>query len=75
MWTEQAALHYGDVEAQQRVARSIPMQRLGVPRDVGHACLWLASAPARYITGANIVVHGGGERPTFLDAVQTGGDR
>jgi NAD(P)-dependent dehydrogenase (short-subunit alcohol dehydrogenase family) len=75
MWTEQAELHYGDAEAQQRVARTIPMQRLGMPREVGQACLWLASAPAHYITGANIVVHGGGERPAFLDAVQARGER
>lgn len=67
--TELATLHYGDAEAQQRVACTIPMQRLGTPRDVGEACLWLASASACYLTGTNIVIHGGGERPAFLDAV------
>ncbi len=73
-WTEQAELHYGDAEAQQRVTRTVPMQRMCMPRDVGQACLWLASAAAGYVTGANIVLHGGGERPAFLNAVE-GGDR
>jgi NAD(P)-dependent dehydrogenase (short-subunit alcohol dehydrogenase family) len=75
MWTEQAELYYGDAEAQKRVARTIPMQRLGLPRDVGNACLWLASASAGFVTGSNIVVHGGGEKPAFLGAVAAGADR
>jgi NAD(P)-dependent dehydrogenase (short-subunit alcohol dehydrogenase family) len=70
--TELAELHYGDAEAQRRVADTVPMQRLCMPRDVGQACLWLASAGASYVTGANIVMHGGGERPAFLQAVQGG---
>ena len=66
--TEQAHLHYGDDEAVTRVARTIPMQRMGQPSDIADACLFLASAMASFITGTNLTVHGGGERPTFLDA-------
>ena len=39
--------------------RSIPLGRLGTPRDVAQACLFLASDEAGYITGTTIVVDGG----------------
>ena len=66
--TEQAHLHYGDEESIARIATTVPLGRLGEPRDVGDACLFLCSPLARYITGANLLVHGGGERPAFQDA-------
>jgi NAD(P)-dependent dehydrogenase (short-subunit alcohol dehydrogenase family) len=68
--TERADLHYGDATAQARVAATVPLGRLGEPEDVGDVCLFLASPLARYVTGANILVHGGGERPAFLDAAK-----
>jgi len=66
--TDQAHLHYGDAEGIAAVARTIPMQRMGTPTDIADACLFLASPLAGFITGANLTVHGGGERPSFLDA-------
>jgi NAD(P)-dependent dehydrogenase (short-subunit alcohol dehydrogenase family) len=41
------------------------------PRDVAEACFFLASPASRYVTGANLLVHGGGERPAFLAAAKT----
>ena len=38
----------------------------GEPEDVGNACLYLASPLASYVSGSNLLVHGGGEKPTFL---------
>jgi NAD(P)-dependent dehydrogenase (short-subunit alcohol dehydrogenase family) len=35
---------------------------------VGAAAVFLASDAAAYISGASLLVHGGGERPAFLDA-------
>ena len=67
--TEQAELHYGDEEAMRRVAATVPLGRLGDPGDVGDACLFLASPLASYVTGATLLLHGGGERPAFLGAV------
>ena len=66
--TEQSHLHYGDDAGIAAVAQTIPMGRLGQPADVGDACLFLASTMARYISGASLAVHGGGERPAFLGA-------
>jgi hypothetical protein len=31
-------------------------------------CVWLASPLSSYVSGANVVAHGGGDRPPFLDA-------
>jgi NAD(P)-dependent dehydrogenase (short-subunit alcohol dehydrogenase family) len=68
--TEQAELHYGNESGVARVAATVPLGRLGEPADVGDACLFLASPLARYISGADILLHGGGERPAFLDAAE-----
>ena len=66
--TEQSHLFYGDDAGMAAVAATVPAGRLAEPSDIGDACLFLASPSAGYITGANLVVHGGGERPAFLDA-------
>jgi NAD(P)-dependent dehydrogenase (short-subunit alcohol dehydrogenase family) len=66
MRTEKAHLHYGDEAAMKRVAATIPLGRMGEPDDVADACLFLASSLARYVSGACLAVHGGGESPAFL---------
>jgi len=66
--TEQSDLHYGDADGIAAVAKTVPAGRLAEPADIGDACVWLASEQAAYVTGSNLVVHGGGERPAFLDA-------
>jgi NAD(P)-dependent dehydrogenase (short-subunit alcohol dehydrogenase family) len=71
MLTEQAHLFYGDDEGIARVSATVPLGRMAVPTDVGDICLFLASPLANYVTGANLVAHGGGERPPFLDAATT----
>jgi NAD(P)-dependent dehydrogenase (short-subunit alcohol dehydrogenase family) len=66
--TEQAGLHYGDEAGIQRVSATIPLGRMGEPGDVADACIFFASPLARYVSGANLLLHGGGERPAFLAA-------
>jgi NAD(P)-dependent dehydrogenase (short-subunit alcohol dehydrogenase family) len=66
--TELSHLHYGDEEGIAAVGRTVPLGRLADPADVGDACVFLASDRAAYISGAALHVHGGGERPAFLDA-------
>jgi NAD(P)-dependent dehydrogenase (short-subunit alcohol dehydrogenase family) len=68
--TELAHLHYGDDAAQARVAATVPLGRLGTPRDVGDLVAFLASPLASYVSGTTVLMHGGGERPSFLDAVE-----
>ena len=66
--TEQAHLHYGDEDGIAAVGATIPLGRMAVPEDVGNACLFLASPLASYVSGTNFAVHGGGEKPAFLEA-------
>ncbi|MFB7395095.1 SDR family oxidoreductase [Streptomyces sp. NPDC056191] len=66
--TELSHLHYGDEDGVASVGRTVPLGRLAEPGDIGDACVFLASAQAAYISGASLLVHGGGERPAFLDA-------
>ncbi|MFD5742486.1 SDR family oxidoreductase [Streptomyces massasporeus] len=70
--TERSHLHYGDRDGVAAVGRTVPLGRLAEPSEVGSAAVFLASGAAAYISGASLLVHGGGERPAFLDAA-TGG--
>ena len=36
-----------------------PAGRVGIPEDIAHACLFLSSSEASFITGANLIVDGG----------------
>ena len=67
--TETASYTYGDDAAIARVEATIPVGRLVLPDDVANTCLFLGSQAAAYITGADIVMDGGGDRPTWMDAV------
>ncbi|MGY5138210.1 SDR family oxidoreductase [Streptomyces nigrescens] len=66
--TELAGLHYGDEAGIAAVGATVPLGRLAEPAEIGDACVFLASDRAAYLTGASLLVHGGGERPAFLDA-------
>jgi len=69
MWTPDVESFYGDAAAVERVEATVPAGRLGQPDDVADACLFLASDLSAFTTGANLVIHGGGERPPYLDAI------
>ncbi len=68
--TEQAHLFYGDEAGIAAVGATVPLGRMADPADVADVCLFLASPLARYVSGANVLVHGGGERPAYADAAQ-----
>jgi NAD(P)-dependent dehydrogenase (short-subunit alcohol dehydrogenase family) len=68
--TEQSHLHYGDEKGIAAVSATVPLGRMGEPRDVADACLFLASPLASYVSGANLLLHGGGEAPAFLAAAK-----
>lgn len=60
--------HYGGEEGLARVAATVPLGRFGSPQDVADAVVFLVSPLSAYVTGANLVVNGGGEWPAFLRA-------
>ena len=66
--TEQSHLHFGDDAGIASVAQTIPAGRLAEPEDIANACLYVASKRASYMSGTNLLLHGGGERPAFLGA-------
>jgi NAD(P)-dependent dehydrogenase (short-subunit alcohol dehydrogenase family) len=70
MQTEQTGLSYGSVAAQEEIAASVPMKRMGRGSDIAAAALYLASPMAEFVTGATLEVHGGGEPPLFLDIIR-----
>tara|TARA_B100000686_G_C16533557_1_gene833607 strand:+ start:90 stop:854 length:765 start_codon:yes stop_codon:yes gene_type:complete len=64
--TENSIVHYGSKKEISKVAKTIPMKRMGKPTDVANACLFFVSNLAEWVTGAALEVHGGGERPGYL---------
>ena len=72
--TEQADLHYGDAAGVAAVAATVPLGRMGTPGDVADTCVYLASPLASYVSGAQVLLHGGGERPAFLAAANAAAD-
>ncbi len=51
--------HAHDPEVQTRVAKTIPMHRVGFPEDMKGLALFLASPASSYITGVQIPIDGG----------------
>lgn len=68
--TDDSLDHYGGEEGLARVAATVPNGRFGTPADVANAVAFLASPLSSYATGANLVLHGGGEWPAFLRAAE-----
>jgi 2-hydroxycyclohexanecarboxyl-CoA dehydrogenase len=59
MWTDDMMKVFGTPEALEKIARGIPLGRLGTPNDIASAVLFLASDRANFITGQTISVDGG----------------
>ena len=61
---------YGGAPGMAKVAATVPLGRMGTPDDVAQACLYLASSSSSFVSGANLVLDGGGEEPPFLGALR-----
>jgi NAD(P)-dependent dehydrogenase (short-subunit alcohol dehydrogenase family) len=66
--TEGFADWYGD--RAEQVAATIPLGRVAEPADVGNAVAFLCSPLAAYVSGANLVVNGGGEQLEFFKLME-----
>lgn len=66
--TEKASMHFGEGKIREAIERTVPMGRMATPNDIADVCLFLASPLASYVTGASILLHGGGEWPAFFRA-------
>jgi 2-hydroxycyclohexanecarboxyl-CoA dehydrogenase len=59
MWTDDMMKVFGTPEAREKIAKGIPLGRMGTPDDIANAVLFLASDRANFITGQTISVDGG----------------
>ena len=50
---------FGNEGAIEKLARQIPIKKIGEPVDVAYAILYLASDESKFITGSEIVLDGG----------------
>jgi len=50
---------FGKAEADAKLARQVPLGRIGQPQDVAGAVLYLASDESRFMTGAELKLDGG----------------
>ena len=50
---------FGEEKAVQKLARQIPINKIGEPEDVAYAVLYLASDESKFMTGTEIVLDGG----------------
>ena len=44
---------------EEKLAKQVPLGRIGEPNDVAYAVLYLASDESRFVTGAEIKIDGG----------------
>jgi len=59
MWAGELIDVFGTTEAVEKIAKGIPMRRLGTAEDIANAVLFFASDRASFITGQTISVDGG----------------
>ena len=67
--TESFESYYG-ADAAARAGATVPLGRIAEPTDVGDAVALLASPLASFVSGANLVLHGGGEYLALADLVE-----
>ncbi len=46
-------------KSKKKLEKLIPLKRVGLPKDIANACMFLLSEQANYITGTEIIIDGG----------------
>lgn len=64
--TELSHLFYGDEAGIAAVGASVPLGRIANSSEIGDICVYLGSDMASYVTGGDVLAHGGGEKPAWL---------
>ncbi|MDA8621938.1 glucose 1-dehydrogenase [Psychrosphaera sp.] len=59
MWDAMLGEGADKQSAIEHVARDIPIGRMGEPKDVAYAALYLASDESKYVTGTELMIDGG----------------
>ncbi len=54
-----AMAHGDEAKAHERLARGIPLKRIGEPNDVAYCVLYLASDESKFVTGSEFRIDGG----------------
>ena len=57
--TDMTKHHWAKPEPAKYIKGRVPVGRIGTPKDIGHACVFLASQEAAYISGTTVRVDGG----------------
>lgn len=57
--------YYGGPEGAAAVSATVPMGRVAEPTEIGDAVVFLCSPLSGFVTGAELVVNGGGEKLAF----------
>ncbi|MBN2307601.1 MAG: SDR family oxidoreductase [Candidatus Hydrogenedentes bacterium] len=57
--TDMTRSHWEQPGPAEEIKHRVPMGRIGVPRDIGHAAVFLASNEAEYVNGITLRVDGG----------------
>jgi NAD(P)-dependent dehydrogenase (short-subunit alcohol dehydrogenase family) len=58
--TDMTAAGLRDPATREEIEATIPMGRVGTPREIATAILWLLSAEASFVSGARLDASGGG---------------
>lgn len=67
--TDEFKAHLKESDTLNKITDTIPLGRLGTPKEVADICVFAASTSGTYLSGTNIRIDGGGEFPPTYQRV------